>query len=230
MSAPEVTAGVARLRSLVESGDTAGAGADLDRLRRHWRRRPEHFGPEDVEALRVLAAAVVATRVASVDTALHEVFGFPSFRPGQREIVTAVLAGRDCVGTMPTGAGKSLTYQLAARILKGTTLVVSPLIALMKDQVDGLAEIGMRATFLNSSLDPAERADRIERMRRGEYELVYAAPEGLEASVGAALDGVDLRLIAVDEATASVSGATTSDPPTATCAASSPASECRCWR
>ena len=101
---------------------------------------------------------------------------------------------------MPTGAGKSLTYQLTARIIGGTTLVVSPLIALMKDQVDGLAEIGMRATFLNSSLDPAERRNRIERMRRGEYELVYAAPEGLEASVGSALDGVDLRLIAVDEA------------------------------
>ncbi|HAX81959.1 MAG TPA: RecQ family ATP-dependent DNA helicase, partial [Actinobacteria bacterium] len=70
----------------------------------------------------------------------------------------------------------------------------------MKDQVDGLDDIGMRATFLNSSLDPSERAARIARMRRGEYELVYAAPEGLEASVGSALEGVDLRLVAVDEA------------------------------
>jgi ATP-dependent DNA helicase RecQ len=70
----------------------------------------------------------------------------------------------------------------------------------MKDQVDGLDEVGMRATFLNSSLDPEERRNRVERMRRGEYELVYAAPEGLEASVGSALSGVDLRLVAVDEA------------------------------
>ena len=196
----EVASSITRLRSLLALGDSATAGAALDGLRRHWRRRPEHFGPEEVEALRVLAAEVIAARLTMVDFTLRDVFGFPSFRPGQREIVTASLSGKDCVGIMPTGAGKSLTYQMAARILGGTTLVVSPLIALMKDQVDGLAEIGMRATLLNSSIPAAERAARIARMRRGEYELVYAAPEGLEASVGAALDGVDLRLIAVDEA------------------------------
>jgi len=196
----EVASSITRLRSLLALGDSATAGAALDGLRRYWRRRPEHFGPEEVEALRVLAAEVIAARLTMVDITLRDVFGFPSFRPGQREIVTASLSGKDCVGIMPTGAGKSLTYQMAARILGGTTLVVSPLIALMKDQVDGLAEIGMRATLLNSSIPAAERAARIARMRRGEYELVYAAPEGLEASVGAALDGVDLRLIAVDEA------------------------------
>jgi ATP-dependent DNA helicase RecQ len=139
-------------------------------------------------------------QTAAIDNALAATFGFSGFRRGQREIIDAVVGGRDCVGVMPTGAGKSLTFQLAARVLGGTTLVISPLIALMKDQVDGLDQAGFRSTYLNSSLSPGERADRIARMWQGEYELVYAAPEGLEASVGGALSGVDLRLIAVDEA------------------------------
>ena len=138
--------------------------------------------------------------MAAIDRELGATFGYSSFRQGQRDIIEAVVAGRDCIGIMPTGAGKSLTYQLVARVLGGTTLVVSPLIALMKDQVDALTEFGVRATFLNSSLEPEERRNRVERMRRGEYELVYAAPEGIEASVGSALSGVDLRLVAVDEA------------------------------
>jgi ATP-dependent DNA helicase RecQ len=127
-------------------------------------------------------------------------FGFSAFRPGQREIIEAVLGGRDCVGIMPTGAGKSLTYQLPARMLGGTALVVSPLISLMKDQVDALAAAGVRATFLNSTLAPDERRARITELRRGGYELLYAAPEGLEASVGSTLSGLALHLIAVDEA------------------------------
>jgi ATP-dependent DNA helicase RecQ len=101
---------------------------------------------------------------------------------------------------MPTGAGKSLTYQIPARILGGTSLVVSPLVALMKDQVDAMSRVGLRAAFLNSTLSPEERRDRVRALRRGELELLYAAPEGLEASVGSALDGVRLALIAVDEA------------------------------
>jgi len=195
-----VSSGIEQLRSLIAAGDTALAGGMLDGLRRAWRREPERFIDSDVAALRELAVEIVAARLEAVDGVLQEVFGFPSFRPGQREIIDAIVSGQDCVGIMPTGAGKSLTYQLTAKILGGTTLVVSPLIALMKDQVDGLSEIGMRATFLNSSLDAAERNERITRMRQGGYELVYAAPEGLEATVGAALEGVDLRLIAVDEA------------------------------
>ena len=111
-----------------------------------------------------------------------------------------MLAGRDCVGVMPTGAGKSLTYQIPARMLGGTTLVISPLIALMKDQVDAVNEVGLRATFLNSSLDPEEKRERVARRWRGEYELIYAAPEGIEASVGALFGRINLRLIAVDEA------------------------------
>jgi ATP-dependent DNA helicase RecQ len=131
---------------------------------------------------------------------LRDVFGHAAFRPGQREIVEAVLSGRDCIGVMPTGAGKSLTYQIPARLLGGTTLVVSPLIALMKDQVDAMARVGLRAAFLNSTLSPEERRERVRALRRGELEILYAAPEGLEASVGGALEGVPLSLIAVDEA------------------------------
>ena len=131
---------------------------------------------------------------------LKDVFGYPSFRPGQREIIDAVLAGRDCVGVMPTGAGKSLTYQIPARLMEGAVLVVSPLISLMKDQVDAAVSVGLRATFLNSSLAPEERRERVAGLERGDYELVYAAPEGLEAGAGAALAGKKLALIAVDEA------------------------------
>ncbi len=200
MSGNAVPHEIEQVRSALAAGDHTAAGGLLDGLRRAWRREPERFAAADIAALRDLAEEVTASRMGAVDGVLRDVFGFATFRPGQREIIEATVAGRDCVGIMPTGAGKSLTYQLTARVLGATTLVVSPLIALMKDQVDALHEVGMRATFLNSTLDPAERRDRIERMRQGGYELVYAAPEGLDASVGAALDGVDLRLIAVDEA------------------------------
>src|ERR1044071_8135409 len=84
---------------------------------------------------------------------LRGVFGYEDFRPGQEKIITTVVGGRDCIGVMPTGAGKSLTFQIPARMLPGTVLVVSPLISLMKDQVDPLARYGFRATVLNSSID-----------------------------------------------------------------------------
>jgi ATP-dependent DNA helicase RecQ len=149
------------------------------------------------------APAASPLPAASLDEArrvLGDTFGFRDFRPLQEEIIAAVLAGRDCLAVLPTGAGKSLTYQIPARLLGGTTLVVSPLIALMKDQVDALGAVGLRATFLNSSLDAGERQRRVERLGAGGFELVYAAPEGIEASVGAVLARADLRLIAVDEA------------------------------
>jgi ATP-dependent DNA helicase RecQ len=132
--------------------------------------------------------------------ALKSIFGYDRFRPGQEEIIRAVLAGRDCIGVMPTGAGKSLTYQIPARLLGGTTLVISPLIALMKDQVDAMQEAGLRATYLNSSLSSEEKRTRLQGLWSGAYELLYAAPEGLEASVGWALARTPLSLIAVDEA------------------------------
>ena len=206
----DVAAEVASLRAAWVAGDASdqalrrSCAKRLEALRSLWAERADAFSGEDVAALRFVSEALKRPVVRKLLATPHEVlkatFGFDSFRLGQEEIIGAVLAGRDCVGVMPTGAGKSLTYQLPARALGGTTLVVSPLIALMKDQVDAMNEVGVRATFLNSSLEPDERRARVESLQRGEYELVYAAPEGLEASVGAALSRVPLSLIAVDEA------------------------------
>ena len=134
------------------------------------------------------------------EAVLADAFGYESFRPGQAELIQIVLEGRDCIGVMPTGAGKSLTYQIPARILPGTVLVVSPLISLMKDQVDALVRTGFRATVLNSSIDRETRRERIRALRAGEYELVYVAPEGLESSLRHLVGDLDVSLVAVDEA------------------------------
>ncbi|MEJ2318447.1 MAG: ATP-dependent DNA helicase [Gemmatimonadales bacterium] len=131
---------------------------------------------------------------------LREVFGYPSFRPGQLHVIEAVLAGHDSIAVMPTGAGKSLTFQIPARLLPGTVVVLSPLISLMKDQVDALRELGFEAAAINSSLDPAERAHRLRRLERGEYELVYLAPEALGSRMRERLRGCPLSLLVVDEA------------------------------
>jgi ATP-dependent DNA helicase RecQ len=131
---------------------------------------------------------------------LREVFGFDSFLPGQREVIEAVLSGRDCIAVMPTGGGKSLTFQLPARILPGTVLVLSPLISLMKDQVDALVDLGFRAARIDSTLEPAERRRRLETLRSGGYEVVYLAPEALEGSLKAVLRDCPLSLMVVDEA------------------------------
>ena len=133
-------------------------------------------------------------------TVLSEVFGYADFRPGQREVIDAVLDGKDCIAVMPTGAGKSLTYQLPARILDGTVLVVSPLISLMKDQVDALRDLGFRAAEINSTLDYAERRTRLEALQRGEYELVYLAPEALDGYLGDFIRTCPITLLVVDEA------------------------------
>jgi ATP-dependent DNA helicase RecQ len=176
----------------------------LEALRLRYREAPMLFSAEALALLRRAAgrvAHVQADRIASrALAALKDLFGYPAFRAGQLEVIQAVMAGRDCIGVMPTGAGKSITYQIPARLLGGLTLVISPLISLMKDQVDAMSAVGIRATFLNSSLDPAERSRRVARLRAGEYELLYAAPEGIDASVGRLLDTLDLNLVAVDEA------------------------------
>jgi ATP-dependent DNA helicase RecQ len=101
---------------------------------------------------------------------------------------------------MPTGAGKSLTFQIPARVLDGTVLVVSPLISLMKDQVDALQALGFRATAINSTLDFEERRARLAALRRGELELVYLAPEALDGSLREFVRGCPLSLLVVDEA------------------------------
>jgi ATP-dependent DNA helicase RecQ len=206
-AAGAIEAEVEAIARAVEATDPAArveAAARLEGLRARWREAPGRFDAATLERLKSLADALrVPPGRPDLDDArrtLREVFGHAAFRPGQEAIVAAALSGRDCVGVMPTGAGKSLTYQLPARLLGGTTLVVSPLIALMKDQVDAMARAGLRATFLNSSLSPEERRTRVRALQRGELELVYAAPEGLEGSVGGALADVELSLIAVDEA------------------------------
>jgi ATP-dependent DNA helicase RecQ len=134
-------------------------------------------------------------------SSLRKHFGFDDFREGQREVVASILEGKDAVVVMPTGSGKSLCYQLPAMIREGVTLVVSPLIALMKDQVDALRARGLPATFINSSIPEAEQRARIESLRRHEQKLVYIAPERFRSSrFNAALQSIPISLFAVDEA------------------------------
>src|SRR5690349_6196551 len=131
---------------------------------------------------------------------LEAIFGYREFRPGQRRIIDAVLGGRDCIGVMPTGAGKSLTFQIPARLLPGAVLVISPLISLMKDQVDALVRLGFRAVTVNSTLDFEARRERLAAFRRGEIELLYLAPEALEGSLRTFIAGCPVSLVVVDEA------------------------------
>jgi ATP-dependent DNA helicase RecQ len=133
--------------------------------------------------------------------ALKRHFGFPSFRPLQREIIRATMEGRDVFALLPTGGGKSLCFQLPALMRPGLTVVVSPLIALMKDQVDGLQAGGIAATFLNSSLGAADSRQRLRGLHHHEYRLLYAAPERLAlAGLLRDLQQWNVNLIAVDEA------------------------------
>jgi ATP-dependent DNA helicase RecQ len=132
---------------------------------------------------------------------LQRLFGFPDFRPGQEQVVRAAVEGRDTLALMPTGSGKSLTYQLAAMLRPTPTLVLSPLIALMKDQVDKLPpEIAAQATLINSSLEPDEAARRLRGVGEGRYRLLYAAPERLrQRSFVEALGEIDVGLVVIDE-------------------------------
>lgn len=132
---------------------------------------------------------------------LKEHFGFSTFRPLQREIIEETLAGRDVVALLPTGGGKSICYQLPAVVRKGLTVVISPLIALMKDQVDGLREDGIGAAYLNSSLSEEDSKDTWRRLYRGEIKILYLSPERLllEGMIEK-LESLQLEFIAVDEA------------------------------
>ena len=111
---------------------------------------------------------------------LKKVFGYDSFRPGQEEIVSRLLAGQDVLAVMPTGAGKSICYQVPALLLPGITIVVSPLVSLMKDQVGTLVQAGVAAAFLNNSLTDNQKALMLHRAREGWYKIIYVAPERLE--------------------------------------------------
>lgn len=132
---------------------------------------------------------------------LAEKFGYTQFRSGQEEIIQKVLQHQNVLGIMPTGGGKSICYQLPALVLDGLTLVISPLISLMKDQVDSLNEIGIPAAFINSTLSNLEMNERLKQAARGEIKLLYVAPERLESvDFRELLRYVPIELLAVDEA------------------------------
>ncbi len=132
---------------------------------------------------------------------LKEVYGYPSFKGGQEMIIQSILQGADTLGIMPTGGGKSVCYQIPALLFPGTAIVISPLISLMKDQVDALNSLGLAATFINSSLSNAEVEERMKNAGRGKYKLVYVAPERLDSNrFLAGINTLPVSLLAVDEA------------------------------
>ena len=133
--------------------------------------------------------------------ALKYYFGHSQFRQGQEALINAILSGRDVLGIMPTGGGKSLCYQIPALVLEGVTVVISPLISLMKDQVAALSEAGIQAAYLNSTLTPQQMQLVYQRTREGAYQLLYVAPERLDtAEFSALVEQISVPLAAVDEA------------------------------
>ena len=142
----------------------------------------------------------MTTLPSSFESALQQ-FGLQSFRPGQREVIESIVSGNDCMCVMPTGGGKSLCYQLPSVIRPGLTIVVSPLIALMKDQVDSLGKRGIPAALINSTLSQSEQQQRLQDVAAGKYQLVYVAPERLRNNrFLEAIRATPIQLLAIDEA------------------------------
>ena len=155
----------------------------------------------DTDPPQPLGPTALAPFAETPDEALGEIFGHADFREGQRGVVEHLLGGNDGLVVMPTGSGKSLCYQLTGAMTQGVTLVVSPLIALMKDQVDALDQTGLPACEINSSISRREQQARIDGMRRGDYKIVYVAPERFRSSTFCrALQQVEIGLLAIDEA------------------------------
>ena len=147
------------------------------------------------------ATSIQQATIADARAALHEHFGYAEFRPGQEAAVESVLAGRDTLVVLPTGGGKSLCYQVPALMLPKLTVVISPLISLMKDQVDALDARGLPATFVNSTLTSSQISDRLSRAIRGDVKLLYVAPERFDFGTTAErLRDAGISLLAVDEA------------------------------
>ena len=137
----------------------------------------------------------------SKEELLKQYFGHSAFRPGQEALIDALLDGRDVLGVMPTGAGKSVCYQIPALMLPGITLVISPLISLMKDQVAALRQAGVAAAYINSSLSYAQYLEVLRRAKGGAYKIIYVAPERLSTEGFLAFaESAELSLLAVDEA------------------------------
>lgn len=138
--------------------------------------------------------------LADIEEILEKYYGFSSFRKGQKEVIESILDRRDTVAVMPTGSGKSLCYQIPALVFEGVTIVISPLISLMKDQVDALKEMGIKATYINSSISNQELKDRLSQTAAGEYKLLYIAPERLNSSRFLnLLQQLKVEMVAVDE-------------------------------
>jgi ATP-dependent DNA helicase RecQ len=163
----------------------------------------EFFSPEDLEpaAPRVEAFSPIELTDAQMEAHLQENFGLPSFREGQPEVIRTILSGRSAMTIMPTGSGKSLCYQYPAMLLPGLTVVVSPLIALMKDQVDSLQARGLPATYINSTLSWDEQKERLAQVRRGQIKMLFVAPERFRSGAFLrVMKAVQISLFAVDEA------------------------------
>ena len=140
-------------------------------------------------------------KIKDLNKELKKYFGFDHFRGGQEEIIRSILDGNDTLIVMPTGGGKSLCYQLPALVMPGAAIVISPLIALMKDQVDALQRAGNPAAFINSSMSYSDITSKLSEISKGKYKLVYIAPERLESSIfSELLKNVDISFLAVDEA------------------------------
>ena len=132
---------------------------------------------------------------------LKSIFGYDSFREGQETLIKSTLQGRDCLGIMPTGAGKSVCFQVPALLFSGITLVISPLISLMKDQVTSLNDLGVHAAYINSSLTEGQYRKAMEYASYGRYKLIYVAPERLMTESFLELARkIEISMVAVDEA------------------------------
>src|SRR5665213_3283350 len=166
-----------------------------------WGSEPLGAQPEPVNAGWCLTQLVPHTGLMTPEQVLRDVFHLESFRAGQAEVVEAQMQGRDVLAVAPTGSGKSLSYWVPAILGDGLTVVVSPLIALMKDQVDRLVAHGVRAAFINSTLNSGEQRERLEAASRGEYQLLYVAPERFgRPGFMARLATLGVRRLIVDEA------------------------------
>jgi ATP-dependent DNA helicase RecQ len=184
-------------RPLVPPSTAPAEGAE-DPSAEGFRTKAVHDPSAEGSRFRAIAPGTPDDRPAEL---LRDVFGYPEFRGHQRAIIDAALARRDSLVLMPTGGGKSLCFQIPSLIREGIGLVVSPLIALMEDQVSALRELGLDAAYLNSSLTQAEQRAVIERLKAGELDLLYVAPERLmQPQTQEVLQGVRLSLIAIDEA------------------------------
>ena len=139
--------------------------------------------------------------LAEAQALLRKYYGYQDFRPAQRPVVESLLSGADTLAIMPTGAGKSICFQVPALVFPGLTLVISPLISLMKDQVDALSEQGVPATYINSQLTLKESTARFEAIAQGRYKLVYVAPERLDTNYFQyVIERQEISMVAVDEA------------------------------